>query len=228
MANDTGSVYYYAEEDSCWSQQSKLVADDGSTDDYFGVCVSMYTSTALIGALLDGDRAANGGSVYVYAEADAYWSRQSKLLADDGDNMDMFGKSVSVYSMNALIGAFFDGDKSSYGGSVYYYTQTSLYWSRQAKLMSTDSAIGGGFGSAVCVYGSVALIGAFLDDDKAEDAGSVYMYTQSDSYWSGQSKILAADGGTGDMFGFYVVMQESIVLIGSAKDDEGAINAGNK
>jgi hypothetical protein len=41
----------------------------------------------------------------------SYWSRQSKILAKDGSNSDLFGSSVSIYDTNALIGAYGDDDK---------------------------------------------------------------------------------------------------------------------
>jgi hypothetical protein len=46
----------------------------------------------------------------------SYWSRQSKLLAKDGYNLDYWGVSVSIYINNALIGSDYDDDKTTDAG----------------------------------------------------------------------------------------------------------------
>jgi hypothetical protein len=51
-----------------WSRQSKLLAKDGTTSDYFGVRVSIYDTAAMIGAFGDDDKASDAGilvSVFV-------------------------------------------------------------------------------------------------------------------------------------------------------------------
>ena len=45
-----GSVYVYSKTGSSWSRQGKILAADGAVQDWFGHLVSLYTSSALIGA----------------------------------------------------------------------------------------------------------------------------------------------------------------------------------
>ena len=56
-----GSVYFYTQMGSSWSRQGKILAADGAGYDYFGVSVSLYTSSALIGAYYDDDKTNNAG-----------------------------------------------------------------------------------------------------------------------------------------------------------------------
>ncbi len=56
-----GSVYFYTQMGSSWSRQGKILAADGAADDYFGRSVSLYTSSALIGAIYDDDKASDAG-----------------------------------------------------------------------------------------------------------------------------------------------------------------------
>ena len=56
-----GSVYFYTQMGSSWSRQGKILAADGTDSDYFGVSVSLYTSSALIGAQGDDDKASDAG-----------------------------------------------------------------------------------------------------------------------------------------------------------------------
>jgi len=47
-----------------WTQQAKLLASDGTAEDYFGLSVSLSGDTALIGAPLADNNGA--GSAYVF------------------------------------------------------------------------------------------------------------------------------------------------------------------
>ena len=51
-----GSVYVYTQTGSSWSREGKIVAKDGAVEEYFGSSVSLYSSSALIGAYGDGDK----------------------------------------------------------------------------------------------------------------------------------------------------------------------------
>ncbi len=58
---------------------------------------------------------------------------------------------------------------------MYYYILTGSYWSRQSKILATDSAFLDFFGGSVSIYNNNALIGAYYDDDMASDSG-MYIY----------------------------------------------------
>jgi hypothetical protein len=89
------------------------------------------------------------------------YTQLSKLLAKDETINDAFGTSVSIYDINALIGAYSDDDKANDAGSVYYYTITGTRWSRQSKILAKDGLSDDHFASAVAIYSTNALIGAY-------------------------------------------------------------------
>ena len=108
-----------------FTQQSKLHANDPAGEDYFGISVSLYGDTALIGAYGDDDNSqSNSGSVYMFTRSntDGTFTQQSKLHASDPAASDLFGRSVSLYGDTALIWARYDDDNSkSNSGSVYVF-----------------------------------------------------------------------------------------------------------
>jgi hypothetical protein len=57
----SGSVYYYTLTGSYWSYQSKILATDGASNDYFGRSVSIFNNGAFIGAHYDDDKGTNSG-----------------------------------------------------------------------------------------------------------------------------------------------------------------------
>ena len=111
--------------DGTFTQQSKLYASDAATGDYFGLPVSLYGDTALIGAPGDDNNSkTDSGSVYVFtrSSADGTFTQQSKFHASDAAASDQFGVAVSLYGDTALIGAIYDDDNGqSNSGSVYVF-----------------------------------------------------------------------------------------------------------
>jgi hypothetical protein len=67
MGKDSGSAYIFTRTGTTWTQQQKLIASDGHTNDQFGV-VSLDGDTALIGAWYDDDMGLQSGSVYVFTK----------------------------------------------------------------------------------------------------------------------------------------------------------------
>jgi len=175
-----GSAYVFTG-DGGWSQQAKLVADDGDSNDHFGDSVALTEdgTTALIGA--SGDDTANGtgaGSAYVFT-SDGGWSRQAKLAV--GNEGDRFGDSVALSDDGgtALIGASDDEDPNGgAAGSAYVFTGGDS-WSQQAKLAAEDGDGFDRFGGSVALSenGTTALVGASNDEDpNGEFAGSAYVF----------------------------------------------------
>jgi hypothetical protein len=65
-----GSTYVFSRSDGSWSQQQKLTASDGESNDFFGrsVSVSDDGTTALIGAAFASANGSSAGAGYVFTE----------------------------------------------------------------------------------------------------------------------------------------------------------------
>ena len=202
-----------------WQQTAKLTADDGASNDSFGVSVAISDGVVVIGA--------NGGtgSAYVYEQqADGTWPQIAKLTEDDQGDAQ-FGHSVATSSGVAVIGALYDNDNNS--GSAYIFEQqVDGTWQQTAKLTADDGASNDQFGKSVAASNGVAVIGAFLDDDNGESSGSAYVYKQLwDGTWQQIAKLTADDAANGDNFGINVALADGMVVIGARYG--GADSAGN-
>ena len=223
-----GSAYVFDSSGSSWSQQAKLVADDGDRKDEFGnsVAVSGDGTTALVAAV--GDENPNGedaGSAYVFDSSGGSWSQQAKLTADDGDSEDEFANSVALSGdgSTAVVGAHRDedpnGDKA---GSAYVFDASGGSWSQQAKLTAEDGDRKDWFGFSVAVSddGTTALVGAISDEDpNGHRAGSAYVFDASGGSWSQRAKLVADDGDIDDRFGNSVALSSdgTAALIGASE-----------
>ncbi|MCP4837780.1 MAG: hypothetical protein GY894_00255, partial [Planctomycetes bacterium] len=175
----SGSAYVYEQQpDGTWQQIAKLMADDGASNDEFGLSVATSGGVAMIGAPWDDDNGENTGSAYVFEQqADGTWSQTAKLTADDGASGDWFGYSVTLDGGVAVIGAMGDDDDGDRSGSAYVFEQQADgTWQQIAKLTADDGAIGDDFGFGVALDGDTAVIGARYDDDNGKDSGSAYVF----------------------------------------------------
>ena len=231
---DTGSVYVFTRVGSVWTQPQKLYASDAAVNDNFGTSTALNSdaSLALIGAAYDDDKGAESGSVYVFTRVGSIWTQQQKLTASDGAAGDNFGAAVALNSdaTFALIGAYRDGDKGVDSGSVYVFTRVGTVWTQQQKFYASDEVAGDCFGCAMALNtdATLALIGAYSDDDKGTDSGSVYVFTRVGTVWTQQQKLLASDGSAGDYFGAVALSADgTVALIGASADDDRGTDSGS-
>jgi hypothetical protein len=118
-----GVAYVFTRTGSSWSQQAKLTATDGGTDDRFGNSLAFDGNTILVGAYLaDVDGNFDRGAVYVFTGSGSEWRQQAKVTAADGVAGDEFGNAVALQGNLALIGApAADVNGNDDQGKVYFF-----------------------------------------------------------------------------------------------------------
>ena len=230
----SGSAYIFTKQvNGSYVQTQKLTSGDGAANDQFGrsVAVTGDGSTVVVGTPWIGAKDTDFGSVYVFTkQADGSYLQPQKLVAVDGASGDNFGDSLAVSAdgLIIVIGASCSGGKGIDSGSVYIFTkQANGSYLETHKLVATDGAASDQFGWSVAVSadGTTVVIGAFRDDDKGSDSGSVYIFTkQADGSYLEIQKLVAADGAVGDNFGYNVAVSNTSVVIGAYNYlDKGAV-----
>ena len=85
--------------------------------------------------------------------------------------------------------------------------------------------------SVVPLQSAVVVVGAYLDDDKGSDSGSVYLFEKSSSddasSWTQVVKLTADDGAKEDYFGVSVSISDGIIVIGAHRDDDKGSSSGS-
>ena len=225
----SGSAYIFVHDGSgSWTQQAKLLPDDGAFFGRFGTSVAVDAATALIGASTASDNGDNSGSAYVYVRSGTTWTRQAKLLPSDGAAFDQFGTEVAISGDTAIIGAPFDDDSGNASGSAYIFVhEGSGSWTQQAKLLAGDGATGDAFGTSVAVDSGTAVIGALNDGDNGVNSGSAYIYVRSGTSWTQQTKLLVGDGAAFDNFGISAALSGDTAIIGAFGDDDNGVESGS-
>ena len=224
----SGSAYVYTTDGTTWTQQAKLIANDGNPEERFGIDVALEGDTALIGSE-SSDQGDYSGSVYVFTRSGTTWTLQQKIIPSDGAALDWFGFAISISGDTALFAASQDDDLGGSSGSAYVYIRNGTTWIQQAKLHASDGAANDHFSEqAVALDGDTALIGAFKDRDNGLDSGSAYVFTRTGTTWTQQQKLLPSDGAKGDFFSYWAVdLQGNTALIGAWGDDDNGNDSGS-
>ena len=227
-----GAVYTFLRNGNLWSENQMLLANDGQAYDHFGISVSLYENSLIIGASDD--------------NLDEDTSSGDDLMAYFNVICDI---SNTICSVCLSI------------GSVYLFirsTDTSDFI-QQDKIHSADAADRDKFGFAVSLWDNAVAVGAYQDDDqgtrsgnKAIDAlvrvqvndnvsmivimfyisGSVYIYDVGGSSFNFQQKLTAYDHDGGDnnerdAFGFSISLHDSTLAVSAFFDDDSGHESGN-
>ena len=224
---DSGAAYIFKREDEIWSEQAKLTASDGNNGDWFGNEVSISADYVIVGAFRDDDTGISSGSAYIFKRDGESWIEQTKLTASDGEAYDLFGRSVSIDGLYAIVGAYLDDDTGTDSGAAYIFKRDGEIWSEQAKLTASDGNDGDFFGLSVSIYGDYAIIGACYSDDKDPNSGSAYIFRRDGEIWSEQTKLTASDGNEDSRFGNSVSIDGDNAIIGAYADDDNGYGSGS-
>lgn len=230
-----------------WGQIKKLVASDRATNDRFGISVAISSDYALVGADKEDENATGGstlsdaGSAYVFRRTQGgtdAWGQIKKIVASDRTTSDAFGSAVAIDGNYAIVGAK-QQDKNATGGSnmssagaAYVFKRTqggTNAWGQVKKLVASDRNSSDLFGYSVGISGDYALVGAYEDNEDANnsnslsDAGSAYLFKQDTGggdNWGEVEKIDASDREAGDHLSRSLAIQGNYAIIGANLEDD--------
>jgi hypothetical protein len=209
LNSGTGAAYVFTRVGTTWTQQAKLTASDGASENWFGFSVSLDGDSAIIGAIYANYK----GAAYIFTRSGTTWTQQAKLTASDGESGDEFGFSVSLDGDSVAVGADCDKDNGYDSGSSYIFTRSGITWTQQTKLTASDGATSDAFGSSVSLSGDSVVIGANQMDNSGN--GAAYIFTRSGTTWTQQAKLTASDGASENRFGFSVSLDDNSIVIGA-------------
>ena len=220
LGDNAGAAYVFIRNGSTWSQQMKLLADDGEAGDTFGTAVAIQGNTIVVGAGLNDETTPDVGAAYVFVRNGTNWTQQAKLLADVSIEDDFLGMSAAISGDTALIGADYGcclPGLSNDTGAVFVFVRDGTTWTQQAKLVADDADGGDRFGFSLAVSGDTALIGSPQDRISGQFSGSVYVFERSGTTWAQIDKLLP--DANGNLFGVSLSMSGELAVIGDNRDE---------
>lgn len=224
-----GAAYIFTRTGTTWTEQAKLLAPDGATNDFFGLSVSIASNTAAIGA--PGKTIAPNaaqGATYVFTRSGNTWSQQARLTSLDGASGDYFGSSVAVDADTIAAGALYKNVGTNlFQGAAYIFTRSGIAWSQQARLVASDGGPFDYFGGSVALSGDSVVLGAdnqTVNNNAAQ--GAAYTFERAGLVWSQRAKLTSTTGAPGDFFGQSVALVGTTAVAGAPNQQVASINQG--
>ncbi len=211
---NSGSGHVFRFTGSSWIHETKLVASDGASGDYFGGAVAISGDTVIIGATDDDDNGSGSGSGYIFGLEGTGWEEKHfpSVVVDGG----MFGRSVSIYGDLAICGESVNVHPSS--ACIFRFDGSN--WFEESRLPVPEGAEDDYFGCSVSISGDTAVIGATFSDVNGQDSGSAYVFRFDGTNWTQEAQLTASDGDQGDFFGRRVAISGDAAVIGAWNDDD--------
>ncbi|MBY0111216.1 MAG: hypothetical protein K2Y21_00235 [Phycisphaerales bacterium] len=214
-----GSAWTFSRVGSAWiGSDLRLLASDGIANDQLGSSVSVSGDFAIIGAPKDAVGANwNQGSAYLFVRSGDSWIQEARISAADGVALDGFANAVAISGTNAVIGA---RSANNGKGSAYLFsrvTSPSVAWVQRAKLVASDAASTGSFGSSVSISGTTAVVGSPTSTVGAnQNQGAAYVFVQAlNGTWPQRAKLTASGGSSFSYFGSSVSISGTNLLVGA-------------
>jgi hypothetical protein len=202
---NTGAAYLFDFDNE--SQSAKLFPNQGSTlnlaysvdvcDNVIAVGMDLYSATKAF--LFDATTGAMA----------------AELIMPASPIGEYFGHSIALDKDFVVVGA----PESSNGdgaGVVFVYSVSS--GEHISTLIPDDGSESNYFGKSVAIDNGLIAVGAPLDNNNVSNSVSVYLFNASNG--EQLSKVLPADGRSGDLFGLSIAFDSGILTVGAPFDDD--------
>jgi len=209
------------------TEDFKLVASDGQTQDSFGYSIAVDGDVAVFGAPFVDTPNVNCGAAYVfrYDPGSDSWLEEEKLINTAGGDYDYFGAAVAVEG-----GVIMVGSATGYGRvDVFRYDLGSSSWVLYEVLEPAGNGQHDRFGCSIGLEGDTVVIGCEDDDDNGYNSGSAFVFRYdagSDSYVE-EAQLLASDGAASDSFGYDVALSGDLAVVGAYESDAQGDDSGS-
>lgn len=224
-----GAVYVFAKSPTGWTQVDQLTAETPQVDASFGGWFTLQGTTALIN---------EASGMGVYENVGGQWQRQTLLLPNlpaEWGAVEGFRGGLAIDGEIALIGSSQqDGVGTTdtipakpliNSGVVHAFQRIGGVWQPAGFLEPPDPVFRGGFGEAIDLSGSTAIISQVPGSPSSDGPypGAAYIFENVGDDWVETAKLQPSDGFPGDGFGFQVAIDGDLAAVSALELDGGRI-----
>jgi hypothetical protein len=192
--------------------ETKITANDGAGEDWFGLSVSISGDFAIVGSMYDdGEVTYDFGSAYIFHRSGGRWIQQTKLRPADIKSGDKFGRGVSVSDENAAV--------VTETGVLYIYHRKATRWVQEAKFVPRAPASGHRLGPNVAISGNAVIV-------EASDEGAAYIFRRQGGGWVEDAKLTTDESPIDSFFGQSVSISGDYAAVGAHYSDDYGSESG--
>jgi hypothetical protein len=225
--DNSGAAYVFELKDG-WTEVAILKADDGESDDQFGIAVSLSGTNAVIGARYEDAAGNNAGAAYVFERDNniGNWFQSEKLAVSNTGPDFEFGTSVDISGTHVIVGSPRNNANGIDAGAAYVFSKTGIDWIQEQFLLPENGMSNDKFGTSVSISANYASVGASAKSLDGIDGGAAYIFRNDGNIWTLQDSLLASDGVSGDLFGSATAIYGHNVITGAYSKDSAFVDVG--
>jgi hypothetical protein len=219
---NVGAAYVFGRYGTTWLKQQKLVASDKQAYSTFAEAVAIDVDRLVIGAPGVDKPSFNAGQLYVFERNGDIWVETKKLRMNKPKSGDEFGTAVALEG-DFVVGASLwdDTPAGNDTGSATFFRYDGSDWVLETTAFHPGGESADLFGTSVSLSGSVAMIGAVLDDTRYEDEGTATLYHREDGSWTRVRPFVADQGAYRLNFGQSVAVEDGYAVVGAVGANPG-------
>jgi hypothetical protein len=194
-----GAVYVFTRNGAVWTQQAKLLADDGAAEAYFGTSASLDGDFMAIGASSAKTNGVTHGAVYIFVKVGNTWLQQKKVLSNSPLGGGRFGLSVSLHNDLLVVGAPSEKYAATQAGVVHVYRRSGSSWIHSHTLFPVSEEYDTRFGTTVLVRDGYIFVSSPRERVGDISPGMVHVYKADENSVRIMKRITMPDA-TSDIY----------------------------
>ncbi len=206
-------------------EDQKVLNFTASENDWFGFATVIKGDYAVVGEPYGdfGQTNAGAASIYNYRPQSDEWIVNNRISAPGPITGNLFGWSLAMDGDLLVVGAPGVNTPNAFNvGAVFIYAFNGTTYVYQETLQqpANDDDLDDRFGYSVAIANGRIAVGCTGDDDRAENAGAVYVFVDDPvDGWTQETKLLPTSIMEEDVFGFSVSMKGQYLAVGCPGDD---------
>ena len=193
-----GAVYLYELRGNEWVFAQRLESPPEASTLLFAQSLALDERLLAVGAPNFINARNVIGEVYIYRRTEREWSLQQRIRGTGAIGAE-FGDTLDIHGSHLIVGAPLYRDGT---GRVFTYRLHGETWERSEELVQPSSRIHRFFGTAISIYGDLALVGSLgIDIAGHTEPGAANLYAFDGERWSHAGELTAPTPRAGDFFG---------------------------
>jgi hypothetical protein len=167
-------------------------------------------------------------NIYTSSNGGFDWILEAQISANDGAADNYFGRASAISETTVVVGA--PGYNIAQGAAYVFEPDLANpgMWLQVAKLLPSNGAESGEFGTSLSVEGDWIVVGApFETIGTSSWQGAAYIFHRELGSWVKHTKLIASDGDDDDFFGNSVSISSDTILVGAPGDDDQGASSGS-
>ena len=217
---EAGAAWVFQFDGVQWNEVARLVPADVVAGMHFGDAVAVSGSLVAVGAPEDDASAPRSGSAYLFRDLAGTWSEETKLLARDGADRDLFGDGIAVQGEHVVVAA----SNRGMNGALYAFrpTGSSGAWSQTQRIDPLHVGMVG-FGRELRFEGRLLVAAAGQDtviDGSWQHLGSIVVYELRRNHFVAMQERMGMRETQDTEFAFAIDLEDESLIVGSPRYPE--------